>query len=436
MADTSFFQSTNRTSQADINRRKKLAERLIKQGEQDGSTQMVSGYAVAKSPLEGLAKALQTGLGGYIEGKAAQDEQMKSDNAKQTMADAIGAYTRSQAGDTTQTPSGESITWDKMSPDKAGQMYANMLMQNEDTAPMGMQAMQNEMQNKARSAQEIEQFKAMMPLQIDLARQKAAIDAQYRPTASVGGATGELVDRLMKETGMPFDKALYAVQTGMRQGLTMGNNGTVSPMGGFAEAKGGIKAAESAGSEIGQRQGEAQGTLTFLEANMPKLEQTAQELSALGQNATYTTSGRALDATQKELGMSPRPAAVDRAAYIAKVDNEILPLLRDTFGAAFTVKEGETLRATLGDPNKSPMEKDAVLQAFMSQKKAQVQSLKRQVSANPYSGQGNPAITQDYTLLETAPPVGGQAALAKQHLMSKGMTEQQAIQFIQQNGLQ
>ena len=43
---------------------RKMAERLMKQGEQDGSTQIVSGYAVKKSPLEGLAKALTAELAG------------------------------------------------------------------------------------------------------------------------------------------------------------------------------------------------------------------------------------------------------------------------------------------------------------------------------------------------------------------------------------
>ena len=47
-----------------------MAERLMKQGEQDRSTQIVSGYAVKKSPLEGLAKALTAGIGGYQERKA------------------------------------------------------------------------------------------------------------------------------------------------------------------------------------------------------------------------------------------------------------------------------------------------------------------------------------------------------------------------------
>ena len=75
---------------------------------------------------------------------------------------------------------------------------------------------------------------------------------------------------------------------------------------------------------------------------------------------------------------------------------KFLPLLRDTFGAAFTVKEGETLRATLGDPNYSPAEKDAVLSAFIDQKNNKVMALKRQIGQNPYVGQGNPAINTPY----------------------------------------
>ena len=57
----------------------------------------------------------------------------------------------------------------------------------------------------------------------------------------------------------------------------------------------------------------------------------------------------------------------------------MLPLLRQTFGAAFTEREGQSLKNTLGDPDKSPEEKDAVLRSFISQKLAQVESLQRQV---------------------------------------------------------
>ena len=61
-----------------------------------------------------------------------------------------------------------------------------------------------------------------------------------------------------------------------------------------------------------------------------------------------------------------------------------MPLLRQTFGAAFTEKEGQSLRNTLGDPNKSPEEKNAVLRSFIAAKLGTIESLKRRTgqSAN------------------------------------------------------
>lgn len=68
-----------------------------------------------------------------------------------------------------------------------------------------------------------------------------------------------------------------------------------------------------------------------------------------------------------------------RTAYIAMVDNQVLPLLKQTFGAAFTVQEGERLRNTLGDPDKSPKEKRFILDAFIKQKIKDIKSLKREL---------------------------------------------------------
>ena len=75
--------------------------------------------------------------------------------------------------------------------------------------------------------------------------------------------------------------------------------------------------------------------------------------------------------------------AVARKEYITRVDNEILPLLRQTFGAQFTQKEGEALKATLGDPDASPQEKDAVLKSFIQTKKAQVATTRRRIGQQP-----------------------------------------------------
>ena len=84
--------------------------------------------------------------------------------------------------------------------------------------------------------------------------------------------------------------------------------------------------------------------------------------------------------------MEPTEGALARAEYIAKVDNEILPLLRETFGAQFTQKEGESLKVTLGDPDKSPEEKDAVLRSFIKTKREQVKTLQRRTATASAAG--------------------------------------------------
>lgn len=217
---------------------------------------------------------------------------------------------------------------------------------------------------------------------------------------SDGGSTGVLVDRLMKENpGMKFGDALYQVQTGYRQNMTS-NDGNLSAMMGAPEAKGALKYGETMGGkqaelemnpaiarqeaqekEVGKNRGEKIVSLTNQEAALPDLETAVSELSDLGKKATYTTTGRIADAIVRETGpatgYTSTEGAVARGEYMAKVDNVILPLLRDTFGAQFTLKEGQDLRATLGDPNISPEEKDAKLRAFIDQKRANIRTAKR-----------------------------------------------------------
>lgn len=150
-----------------------------------------------------------------------------------------------------------------------------------------------------------------------------------------------------------------------------------------------IERATTRAGEVGKGEGEAAAKLQAMAAQYPRLVQVANELSTLGKKATYTIAGQAVNAGMRQAGLPVGEGAVARKEYMAKVDNEILPLLRQTFGAQFTVKEGESLRATLGDVNASPEEKDAVLNAFIAQKAAEIESLKRQtgqpanISAQP-----------------------------------------------------
>lgn len=131
----------------------------------------------------------------------------------------------------------------------------------------------------------------------------------------------------------------------------------------------------SAGGAAGKGQGEATVAYRSMMSKLPGLQTVVNDLNDLADKATYTGAGQIYDYGRAQLGMEPREAAIARTDYIAKVDNQILPLLRDTFGAAFTVKEGEALRATLGDPDKTPAEKKRVLKAFIEQKQRDVESL-------------------------------------------------------------
>lgn len=143
----------------------------------------------------------------------------------------------------------------------------------------------------------------------------------------------------------------------------------------------GKKAQEKFGSETGKNYAEDINAYNNMVSKMPELMDTVSRLNELGKNATYTKGGQLLDVIRRETGMSPRQSAVDRAAYISMIDNQILPLLRDTFGAQFTEREGNTLRKTLGDANSQPEEKAAQLDAFIRQKQMSIESQKRKLDS-------------------------------------------------------
>jgi len=169
----------------------------------------------------------------------------------------------------------------------------------------------------------------------------------------------------------------------LEKGTMMTPEGAVAPMPGAIASRGEIKKAEAAAQQVGSELGTAQATLTDLEANMPKLEALTQELEGLADKATYTYAGRALNEIKRQTGQDVGEGAEARAKYQSLIDNNILPLLRMTFGAQFTQKEGESLKATLGDVNLSPQERKAVLESFITQKRNQVEALQRQTGAVP-----------------------------------------------------
>lgn len=227
---------------------------------------------------------------------------------------------------------------------------------------------------------------------IDEPTYRAAVkkESSFAPdSASTGGATGAIIANLRRENpNLTYAQALAQAQGLARQGLGFDASGNVSPISGFTEAKSAVKSAEETGKTVGKSQGEATASLQSQESKLPELETAVNELSALGQAATYTKAGQLRDTVLREAGLPVTKGAVARKEYISKVDNQILPLLRDTFGAQFTEREGETLRKTLGDVNASPSEKDAVLKSFIQQKRATIASTKRQLGQQGQSSSG------------------------------------------------
>ena len=140
-----------------------------------------------------------------------------------------------------------------------------------------------------------------------------------------------------------------------------------------------IEAATREAGAVGAERGVQRATFESASSRMPQLVDMANKLSQLGKAATYTMAGQARDTFLREMGMPVPESAVARTEYISMVDNQILPLLRETFGAQFTQKEGESLKVTLGDPNKSPEEKDAVLRSFIATKMGSLNTQARQL---------------------------------------------------------
>jgi len=158
----------------------------------------------------------------------------------------------------------------------------------------------------------------------------------------------------------------------------------------YAEQQQEIYGARAVGKGEGERQVEEAIDVTERQRNMQSLRVVIDQLHSLSDTATYTLLGQGANELKKQLGLDPSEGAVARSEYIAVVDNQILPLLRETFGAQFTVEEGKALRATLGDPNKTPAEKKVVLDAFIAQKERDLQARTGQPAPQSAPSGGGP----------------------------------------------
>lgn len=137
-----------------------------------------------------------------------------------------------------------------------------------------------------------------------------------------------------------------------------------------------VKLAEKKAAE----RGEVLTDLARMEASLPGVKEAVGQLIELSNVATSTLGGRAFDFLIKESGFGSTKGADARAKLVAIVDNQVLPLLKETFGAAFTVQEGENLKASLVDPDASPSQKKQQLEAFLAQKERNIRTKQTQLN--------------------------------------------------------
>ena len=118
----------------------------------------------------------------------------------------------------------------------------------------------------------------------------------------------------------------------------------------------------------GQARGETLTSLQQAQAGLPGLISVVDQLKNLAPIVTHTIAGKIMDTASKELGFGATKGSTAKAKFVAIINNQVLPLLKPTFGGSFSVQEGESLKATMGDPNSSPEEKIAQLTIIINSK--------------------------------------------------------------------
>ncbi len=154
------------------------------------------------------------------------------------------------------------------------------------------------------------------------------------------------------------------------------------------------KAVSLARSEAAAR-GETLTNVKRMKAALPGLNIAVSQLRELAPIATSTFGGRAFDFAVKETGFGSTTGANARAKFIGIVANQVLPLLRQTFGAAFTAQEGESLKAAMADPDASPTQKMVQLDAFIAQKVRDIEAGELELGTDSGLPTGLPPGTTD-----------------------------------------
>lgn len=136
-----------------------------------------------------------------------------------------------------------------------------------------------------------------------------------------------------------------------------------------------VKDAEIQATKTGQ----VMTDLNRAKAALPGIQEVVGKLKEIAPLVTSTFGGALFDQAAKQLGFGSTKGATAKAKFVSMVDNQVLPLLRDTFGAAFTAAEGDRLRDAMANPDASPDQKIAQLNAFIEQKVRSIETNEREL---------------------------------------------------------
>lgn len=177
MPDVQFFDPQQ---EAEVKRKRLMAEMMMRQGQQPDKTEVVSGYAVPQSPIAGLAKAIQQGVGGYQEGQANRMQAEDTAKRQKFLVDAMtGLKTDPQAA-------------------------ATALMSNPSTSDMGMRLYLGQLEADAKRGQLADQ-RAYEDM-----KWQREMDFKREQEAAKGGRGGYVPDPVTG--GIVFDPTVMSDQ--------------------------------------------------------------------------------------------------------------------------------------------------------------------------------------------------------------------------------
>lgn len=190
-------------------------------------------------------------------------------------------------------------------------------------------------------------------------RQARRVKARIAAPAGISAAERIATDPSLTESVAQSEAVIAGQRAGAQESAKLGQQLKFKPA---------IQAAIKKAEAVAKEEGATLTELNKVRAAMPGLQEAVGELRRLAPIATFSLGGKAFDEASRQLGFGATKGATARAKFIATINNQVLPLLKPTFGAAFTVQEGESLKATMGDPDLSPDEKLVQLDAFIEQK--------------------------------------------------------------------